>query len=114
MFKKSRRKIIGAILLVLVLVLSGTFCVIYLASYVDMTNENRKLLEQYVNTYSLPGPGRLTLRPGRMEPAAPDGKISKVLPGTRKALTEVQIRAAGGAAAGGIRRFWNFPHFILL
>lgn len=56
MFKKSRRKIIGAILLVLVLVLSGTFCVIYLASYVDMTNENRKLLEQYVNTYSLPGP----------------------------------------------------------
>lgn len=77
MFKKSRRKIIGAILLVLVLVLPGTFCVIYLASYVDMTNENRKLLEQYVNTYSLPGP-------------------------------------QADASPGGIRRFWNFPHFILL
>lgn len=45
MFKKSRRKIVGAILLVLVLVLFGMFCVIYLASYVDTTNENRKLLE---------------------------------------------------------------------
>lgn len=56
MFKKSRRKIVAAVLFVLVLVLSGTFCVIYLASYVDMTNENRKLLEQYVNTYSLQGP----------------------------------------------------------
>lgn len=56
MFKKSRRKIVGAILSVLVLVLFGTFCVIYLASYVDMTNENRKLLEQYVNAYTLPGP----------------------------------------------------------
>lgn len=56
MFKKSRRKIVAAVLFVLVLVLSGTFCVIYLASYVDMTNENRKLLEQYVNTYSLQEP----------------------------------------------------------
>lgn len=56
MFKKSRRKIVAAVLFVLVLVLSGTFCIIYLASYVDMTNENRKLLEQYVNTYSLQGP----------------------------------------------------------
>lgn len=56
MFKKSRRKIVAAVLSVLVLVLCGTFCVIYLASYVDMTNENRKLLEQYVNAYSLPEP----------------------------------------------------------
>lgn len=56
MFKKSRRKIIAAILSVLILVLAGTFCVIYLASYADMTNENRKLLEQYVNAYSLPEP----------------------------------------------------------
>ncbi|HIZ56598.1 MAG TPA: HAMP domain-containing histidine kinase [Firmicutes bacterium] len=53
MFKKSRRKIVAAILSVLVLLLFGTFCVIYLASYVDMTNENRKLLEQYVEKYSL-------------------------------------------------------------
>lgn len=40
---------------VLVLLLFGTLCVIYLASYGEMTNENRALLEQYVNAYSLPG-----------------------------------------------------------
>lgn len=53
MFKKSRRKIVAAILSVLVLILFGTLCVIYFASYVEMTNENRDLLEQYVNDYSL-------------------------------------------------------------
>lgn len=55
MFKKTRRKIVAAILSVLVLLLFGTLCVIYLASYGEMTNENRALLEQYVNAYSLPG-----------------------------------------------------------
>ncbi len=55
MFKQSRRKIVAAILLVLVLLLCGTFCVIYLASYVEMTSENKSLLEQYVNNYSLMG-----------------------------------------------------------
>ena len=55
MFKKSRRKIVAAILFVLVLLLFGTFCVIYLASYVDMTSENRALLKQYVDAYVLPG-----------------------------------------------------------
>lgn len=55
MFKKSRRKIVAAILSLLVLLLFGTFCVIYLASYVDMTNENRTLLKQYVDAYVLPG-----------------------------------------------------------
>lgn len=55
MFKKTRRKIVAAILSVLVLLLFGTLCVIYLASYGEMTNENQALLEQYVNAYSLPG-----------------------------------------------------------
>lgn len=53
MFKKSRWKIVAAILFVLVLLLVGTFGVIYLASYVEMTRENRALLEQYVNSYTL-------------------------------------------------------------
>ncbi|HIW72912.1 MAG TPA: HAMP domain-containing histidine kinase [Firmicutes bacterium] len=55
MFKKSRRKIVASILSILVLLLFGTFCVIYLASYAEMTNENRRLLEQYVDTYPLRG-----------------------------------------------------------
>lgn len=78
MFRRSRWKIVTAILSVLVLLLFGTFCVIYLASYVEMTNENRQLLAQYVDNYALPeeepreipnmeghmGPGG---RPPRME-----------------------------------------------
>lgn len=64
MFKKSKRKIIGALLAVLVILLFGTMCVIYLASYAEMTRENRSLLEQYVSDYTLeektgkPAPGR--------------------------------------------------------
>lgn len=55
MFKSSKRKIVAAILSVLVVLLFGSFCVIYLASYAQMTNENRQLLEQYVEEYSLRG-----------------------------------------------------------
>lgn len=50
---KSRRKIVLAILSVLVLLVFGTLCTIYLASYVEMTRENRALLEQYVDSYTL-------------------------------------------------------------
>lgn len=64
MFKESRRKIVAVILSVLVLILFGTICVIYLASYVEMTNENRALLRQYVNDYTL------SETEGRREPNA--------------------------------------------
>ena len=53
MFKKSKRKIVAALLSVLVLFLFGTFAVIYFSSYVDMTNENREMLRQYVDEYTL-------------------------------------------------------------
>ncbi len=57
MFKRSKRKIVAAILSVLVLLLAGTLCVIYAASYIDMTNENQEMLRQYVQSYTLPGNG---------------------------------------------------------
>ncbi len=53
MFKKSRWKIVLSVLLMLVLVLVGTILVIYIASYTDLTNENRLILEEYVEGYSL-------------------------------------------------------------
>ena len=53
MFKKTKRKIVASILIILVLILSGTLCVIYIASYVDMTNENSRLLSQYVESYTI-------------------------------------------------------------
>lgn len=55
MFRKSRWKIVFSILFVFILLLSGTLCVIYIASYAELANENRALLEQYVNEYSLAG-----------------------------------------------------------
>ena len=57
MFKRSRRRIVASILATLVLLLFGTICVIYLASYADMTSKNQWLLKQYVETYSLSGKG---------------------------------------------------------
>ena len=41
MFDQSRWKIVAAILLVLTLVLGGTFCVIYWASYTEMSSEGK-------------------------------------------------------------------------
>ena len=74
MFDQSRWKIVAAILLVLTLVLGGTFCVIYWASYTEMSSENRSMLREYVSGYSLQDekksgqPGHY--RPGN-GPAAP-------------------------------------------
>lgn len=98
MFKKSRWKIVIAILSVLVVLLFGTFCVIYLASYVEMTNENRQLLTEYVDNYTLPEEGHKEMpdpewhggagpsgRPPRMELStfysvviSPEGQVLKV------------------------------------
>ena len=41
-------------MLILVLLLAGTLCTIYLASYSDMTEENRDLLDHYVEGYIYP------------------------------------------------------------
>lgn len=54
MFEKSKRKIVAALLSVLAVLLFGTLCIIYLASYTEMTKENRELLKQYTENYSLP------------------------------------------------------------
>lgn len=72
MFKKSRRKIVAAILSVLILLLFGTFVVIYFSSYVEMTNENQQMLRQYVDDY--------TLQMGEAD--RPEGDVPKDKPGS--------------------------------
>ena len=67
MFRKSKRKIVAAIMAVLILLLAGTFGIIYLASYADMTKENRELLKEYVASYSLMDETD-GLKPGKEEP----------------------------------------------
>ncbi len=73
MFKKSRWKIVLSILFILILLLTGTFCVIYFASYIDMTNENRHLLEQYVEEYSLSEEGDIR----EVNGGSMDGRLSQ-------------------------------------
>lgn len=51
MLKKSRRKIVASLVCVLALLFFGTVAVIYTASYVEVTGENRKMLRQYVEEY---------------------------------------------------------------
>lgn len=55
MFKKSRRKIVAAIIAVLVLLWLGTLVVIYASSYLEVSASNYKMLEQHAQMYTLPG-----------------------------------------------------------
>lgn len=52
MFKRSRRKIVAAIMTVLVFLWVGTLCVIYTSSYFEVSERNQKMLDQYVALYS--------------------------------------------------------------
>lgn len=54
MFKRSRRKIVAAIMSVLVLLWVGTLGVIYASSYIEMTQRNRQMLMEHTRMYALP------------------------------------------------------------
>ncbi len=56
MFKKSRRIIVMAIMLVLVFLWIGTLGVIYISSYVEMTKQNQDMLAAHADMYSLEKP----------------------------------------------------------
>ena len=53
MFKKSRRKIVAAIMSVLVVLFLGTLVVIYIASYLDVSKSNYEMLDRHAQMYSL-------------------------------------------------------------
>ena len=53
MFKKSRRKIVAAIMSVLVLLWVGTLSVIYASSYFEMKNQNEQMLKVHAQMYNL-------------------------------------------------------------
>lgn len=53
MFKKSRRRIVTAIMSVLSILFIGTLCVIYTASFLEVTNDNYEMLSHHAQTYSL-------------------------------------------------------------
>lgn len=77
MFRRSKRRIVAAIMSALVLLLLGTLAVIYVSSYREVSSRNRGMLERYAQLYALdvrpegrPGGAR----PPDMAPARrPDG-----------------------------------------
>lgn len=56
MFKKSRRKIVSAIMSVLVLLFLGTLAVIYGSSYFEVSSRNYEMMERHAELYSLNEP----------------------------------------------------------
>lgn len=55
MFKKSRIKIVAAIMAVFLFVLAGTLTVIYAASYTEVYQKNQDMLERYIQEYFVNG-----------------------------------------------------------
>ena len=70
MFKQSRRKIVAAIMSVLILLWAGTLGIIYACSYIEMREQNRRLLTAHAEMYVLPQ-GQPEIPP---EKPRPDGR----------------------------------------
>lgn len=67
MFKKSRRKIVAAIMSVLALLFLGTLAIIYGSSYFEVSKTNYDMLQQYAQLYYL------EKQSGDIQPKAPHG-----------------------------------------
>ncbi len=68
MFKKSRRKIVVAIMSILVILWVGTLGVIYASSYFEMTKQNEQMLQAHAEMYSLPNSFGEMMPPNRPRP----------------------------------------------
>lgn len=68
MFKKSRRKIVAAIMTILVLLWVGTLGVIYTSSYFEMSKQNQEMLQAHAEMYVLPQGFDGMMPPGRPMP----------------------------------------------
>lgn len=68
MFKKSRRKIVAAIMSILVLLWVGTLCVIYASSYFEMEKQNEQMLQAHAEMYTLSQSFEGMMPPGKPMP----------------------------------------------
>ena len=73
MFKKSRRKIVSAIMSILALLWVGTLSVIYASSYFEMKNQNKQMLQTHAQMYTLPQSFEQMMPPGRPMPGGDHG-----------------------------------------
>lgn len=76
MFKRSRRKIVAAIMAVLALLFLGTLIVIYTASYLDVLESNFEMLTHHAELYLLHGEQRIDAP----EPIGPEPGMQKEYP----------------------------------
>ena len=56
MFRKSRKRIVAAIMSVLTLLWVGTLCVIYVSSFFELSELNREMLKEHAQQYRLETP----------------------------------------------------------
>ena len=68
MFKKSRKKIVAAIMSILILLWAGTLGVIYASSYFEMKKQNEQMLRSYAQMYTLPQSFEQMMPPDRPRP----------------------------------------------
>lgn len=68
MFKKSRRKIVAAIMSILVLLWVGTLGIIYASSYFEMAKQNEQMLKAHAEMYVLPQSFEGMIPPNRPNP----------------------------------------------
>ena len=68
MFKKSRRKIVAAIMSILVLLWVGTLGIIYASSYFEMKSQNEQMLKAHAEMYVLPQSFEVMIPPNRPRP----------------------------------------------
>ena len=73
MFKKSRRKIVAAIMSILVLLWVGTLGVIYASSYFEMSKQNQEMLQAHAEMYVLPQSFEGMIPPNRPRPDGNNG-----------------------------------------
>ena len=73
MFKKSRRKIVAAIMSILVLLWVGTLSIIYASSYFEMKQQNKQMLQAHAQMYTLPQSFEQMMPPGRPMPGGDHG-----------------------------------------
>ncbi len=103
MFKKSRRKIVAALVCVLSLLFFGTLAVIYAASYVQVTNGNRKMLEQYVEEYRPVNLPQLRTPAGGENESARGGENESAGDGESESAVERENESVrGGEIAGSM------------
>lgn len=93
MFRKSRQKIVAAIMVILVVLLSGTLGIIYATSYAEVYQRNQNMLAHHIELFSLTERLEQSENLSGELPAVPD-ELPDILP--EELPDGIQISGAAG------------------